>query len=133
MFIEVGENQYELNTKLKTARQIELAFKMPIGKIFARIEEAEIDELLKLLALAAGKATTKETLPAFRQEIEEAWDYSDLFLAVNELIIRLTFTGDPDSIEKKLAKYPIDEGKKNEIREMLGIPLVQPQAGTGEN
>lgn len=133
MYIEVGEKRYELNTKLKTARQIESAFKLPINQLFSKLEEAEIRELIDLLAIAAGKAD-KESLPTFRKEIEESWDYSDIFLAVQEMITRLIFSGDAEQIERKLAKYPFDEKQKNVIRDQLGIPLVpisEPEDGTG--
>lgn len=117
MFIEVNNVDYELSTKLGTARQLELKFKLPLARLFAHIEEADISELISILTTAAGNNKELE------KEMLEHWDYMDIQLSVQELLLNLMFSGTDEEKEKKLAKYPAPDEIKNGIREMLGLPI----------
>lgn len=119
MNITVGENTYELSTKLGTGKKIENHFKLPLVQIFGKLGEALSHELTDIIAIAAGKSGDK----AFIAEIDDNWDYSDLYGAVQELVLRFQFSGTPEQIEKKLDKYPVGENEKNSLRELLGLPL----------
>jgi hypothetical protein len=127
MYITVGENTYELSTKLGTVKKIEDAFGIPMNQLFGKIGEATSTELIKMIALAA-----KGDAPTIKKQIEEEWDYLDLFERVQELILRTMFAGTPEQNEKKLAKFPAGEDQKNEIRALLGMPIpTPPEDGTG--
>lgn len=126
MFIKVNENEYELSTKLGVSLKLELRFKLPLTQIFDKIAAADINELIDIISLSAGKLSDK----AFRNEILDAWDYTDLQYTVQELIARLMFTGTDDEVEAKVEKYPLGETQKNLIRKMLGIPLKSSEQPT---
>lgn len=121
MFIKLGEYEIELNTKLKTVRRIEGLFKLPLVQIFRKLEEATLEELVKILAVAADRASG-EAFRDFQNLVEAEWDYADLQLAVQELVSRLHFTGTPDQINAKLDRFPMPEASKNAVRELLGLP-----------
>lgn len=122
MFIEVGENTYELHAKLGISIMIEKKFKQPLVKIFDNLEEAEIPEMITILGIAAKKLGKNDEFKDFENDLLENWDYTDLQLAVSDLIINLMFSGTPEQIEKKLEKFPGDEQQKNAFREALGLP-----------
>jgi len=119
MFITVGTNDYELKTKLGTSIKLEDKFKMPLTQMLANISNAEIPEVIDILAIAADKLKDKD----FRDALTENWDYSDLQAAVQELFVRLMFSGTDEQIEKKIDKHPASEDQKNAFREMLGLPI----------
>ncbi len=133
MFITVGDNQYELSTKLGIGKKIEAAFRMPIMQVFFKLSEAEVDELIKIVAIAADKQTDKQ----FSADVYEEWDFIDLFNAVQEIVARLLFGGTPEQNEAKLAKFPAPEQQKNWIRGILGLPIPTvpgvPQENLQEN
>lgn len=118
MFIKIGKNEYELSTKLGTSLKIEKKFKLPLTQVFDKISVAEIDELVDILSISAGKIHDGN----FKEEILDNWDYTDLQCAVQELLSRLMFTGSDEDIETKIEKYPVGEAQKNLIRGMLGLP-----------
>lgn len=118
MFITIGENEYELSTKLGTSLKIEKKFKLPLTQVFDKISVAEIDELVDILSISAGKIHDGN----FKEEILDNWDYTDLQCAVQELLSRLMFTGSDEDIETKIEKYPVGEAQKNLIRGVLGLP-----------
>ena len=126
MFIKVNENEYELSTKLGVSLKLEQRFRLPLTQIFDKIAAADIDELIDIISLSAGKLSDK----AFRNEILDAWDYTDLQYTVQELIARLMFTGTDYEVEAKVEKYPLGETQKNLIRKMLGIPLKSSEQPT---
>lgn len=119
MYIKVGDNEYELSTKLGTGKKIEAKFKIPLVQLFGKLGDALSHELTDIIAIAANKANDKE----FIAEIDENWDYFDLYNVVQELVVRFQFTGSPEDMERKLAKYPAGEEQKNAIRGLLGLPL----------
>lgn len=119
MFIKIGKNEYELSTKLGISLKIEKKFRLPLTQVFDKISAAEIDELVDILSISAGKVQDK----SFREEILDNWDYTDLQCAVQELLSRLMFTGSDEDIEAKIEKYPVGEAQKNLIRGMLGLPV----------
>jgi hypothetical protein len=119
MIITVGGIDYELKTNLGVAVKIEQKFKMPLINLFAKLESAEIPELVSILSIASSNPNGDVAL---KVGIEENWDYTDLQFAVQELISKLMFSGTPEQIEKKLEKFPPNESQKNAIREMLGLP-----------
>lgn len=121
MFITVGEREYELSTKLGTAMAIEKRFKLPLTQIFEKIGVAEIPELISILAIAAGKVGDAD----FSAGLSENWDYMDLQTTVQEMLARLMFSGTPEQVEAKLAKFPIPEQQKNVIRGLLGLPKAE--------
>lgn len=121
MYIKVGDNSYELSTKLGTGKKIEARFKVPLVQLFGKLDAALSNELTDIIAIAAGTADDR----AFVAEIDENWDYSDLYGTVQELVLRFQFTGSPEDIERKLAKYPAADGQKNAIRSLLGLPLPE--------
>lgn len=112
MFIKVNENEYELSTKLGVSLKLEQRFKLQLAQIFDKIAAAEINELIDIISLSADKLNDK----TFRNEILDAWDYTDLQYTVQELIARLMFTGTDDEIEAKVEKYPLGETQKNLMR-----------------
>ena len=119
MFIKVNENEYELSTKLGVSLKLEQRFKLSLSQIFNKITVADINELIDMISLSAGKFGDKD----FRNEILDAWDYTDLQYTVQELIAHLMFIGTDDEVEAKVEKYPLGETQKNLIRKLLGIPL----------
>ncbi len=120
MFIQVGEIEYELSTKLGIAQKIEKKFKMPLAQVFGRIGDAEIPELTGVLALAAGKADDL----SFTSALLDNWDYIELQTAVQELLAKLMFSGTPEQVEAKIDKFPASAEGKNAIRELLGLPKL---------
>lgn len=120
MFIKAGATEYELSTKLGVSLKIEKNFRLPLTQVFDKISVAEIDELIKILAIAADKVQDN----SFKEQILQNWDYTDLQYTVQELLSKLMFTGTPEEIEEKVNKFPVGETQKNAIRGMLGIPLV---------
>lgn len=124
MYILVDGQEYELNTKLITSKRVEKKFNVPLGQLFSQLQNATVEELIKILAIAADK----ERDDSFRTAIESSWDYADIFLAVQELVARLTFSGDAESIEKKMQRYNLSEEQKNVFRGLLGIPIPEPPA-----
>lgn len=122
MFITVGNNTYDLQTKLGVSIKIEQKFKQPLTQIFANIDNAEIPEMISILAIAAGKHGDPKVYNEFEADILDNWDYTDLQLAGTELIVNLLYSGTEEQIEKKLEKFPASEDQKNAFREMLGLP-----------
>lgn len=122
MIITINGNDYELSTKLGTGKKIEEKFKVPLVQLFGKLGDALSNELTDIIAIAAGKANDKE----FMREIDDNWDYSDLYNTVQELVLRFQFSGSPEEIERKLAKYPGNVELKNSIRELLGVPIPKP-------
>lgn len=128
MFIQIGENEYELSTKLGTAMAIEQKFKVPIIQLFGKLGEATADELVAIVEIAAKKTGDK----SFRAEMLERFDYLDLFNVVQEIVVRLMFSGTSEQNEAKLAKYPATDEQKNVIRGLLGMPIPEvPELSTG--
>lgn len=133
MYILIGEQEIELNTKLRTVKRIEQAFKMPLVQIFKNLEQATAEELIKILAIAADKMGGEQG-QEFKRAVEEAWDYADLMLAVQELVARLQFSGTPEQVEAKINRFPMPEQSKNMVREMLGLPKKEiPADFSGED
>lgn len=120
MFITAGTTDYELKTTLGVAMKLESKFKMPLTDVFGKIETAEIDEMILILAIAGDKVNDL----GFKADILDNWDYTDLQMAVQELLIKLMFSGSDEQIEKKLSKFPVSEHQKNAFRELLGLPKV---------
>jgi len=134
MFIQIGEKEYELSTKLGTAMAIERRFKIPVIQLFEKLNEATIDELVTIVEIAAKKTDDK----TFRTEMLEHYDYLDLFHTVQGIVVRLMFSGTVEENEAKLAKYPASDEQKNVIRGLLGMPipeapqhLASPEPSTG--
>jgi hypothetical protein len=100
MVITVNGNEYELSTKLGTGKKIEEKFKVPLVQLFGKLGDALSNELTDIIAIAAGKTNDRE----FMQEIDDNWDYSDLYNTVQELVLRFQFSGSPADIERKLVK-----------------------------
>lgn len=119
MFIAIAGTDYELSTKLGISMKIEKYFHLPLMQIFDKISSAEIDELIKILSIAAGKQEDK----SFKELLLDNWDYSDLQYTVQELLGKLMFTGTPEEVEAKIEKYPVGEEQKNLMRGLVGIPL----------
>lgn len=121
MFITVGENEYELSTKLGVAVSLEKRFKLPLPDLFSHVSVAEIPELISILSIASGSLENKE----LSADIQDSWGYIDLQTSVQELLAKLMFSGTPEQIEAKIQKFPASEEQKNAIREMLGIPISE--------
>ena len=122
MLITVNGTDYELSTKLGTGKKIEEKFKVPLVQLFGKLGDALSSELTDIIAIAAGKAGDS----GFMREIDDNWDYSDLYNTVQELVLRFQFSGSPADIERKLVKYPGNVELKNAIRELLGVPIPKP-------
>lgn len=119
MLIEINGQSFELSTKLRAIQKIENEFKAGVDSIFQMLGSARTSELVRIIQLAAQK----DDEPAVKEGILEHWDYMDLVMAVSELLINMLFSGTPEQKEKKLDRFPADEESKNEIREMLGLPV----------
>lgn len=120
MQITIGENTYDISTKLGVAVAIEKEFKQSLVNIMQKFDrDAEIEDLLRIICLGASS----DERQSIRQNALEHWDFTDLRSAANELLIRLSFSGTSDEVERKLDKREIGEKEKNAIREMLGLPL----------
>ena len=119
MYIDIDGEHYELFTKLGIALAIEKRFKAPLTSLFDKINTAEVPELLDIIAIAAKK----EKDSGFKEELLNAWDYTDLLLTVTELIVRMMFAGSADQTESKLEKLSMGETQKNAMRTMLGLPV----------
>lgn len=117
--IQVGENAYPLSAKLIVAKRIETAFQTPLGSLFGRLNNAQLDELIKIVCISADRLNDKE----FTTAIYENCDFSDLLFAVQEIIAHVLFSGTPEAIEAKLAKYPAGDDEKNGLRALLGLPI----------
>lgn len=118
MFITIAEKDYELSTKMAVGRKLEDKFKQPLPKLFERLGEALTEELITILTVAADKTGDAE----FKDAVYDNWDYTDLYSAVQELIVRLMYSGTPEQIEAKFEKSGMPENRKNAIRELLGMP-----------
>ncbi|MPW25946.1 hypothetical protein GC105_09100 [Alkalibaculum sp. M08DMB] len=129
MYLEVDEQQFELHSKLGVAKKIEKRFKSTIGQIFGKLDVAEIDELIDILAIATQKEG--EELKEFKNLVIDNFDYGDLNIAVQDYIIELQFSGTPEQNEKKLQKLQLPENQKNEIRKALGLPVHKTEDSTG--
>lgn len=120
MQITIGENTYDISTKLGVAVAIEKEFKQSLVNIMQKFDrDAEIEDLLRIICLGASS----DERQSIRQNALEHWDFTDLRSTANELLIRLSFSGTSDEVERKLDKREIGEKEKNAIREMLGLPL----------
>lgn len=119
LIITAGTKTYELKTTLGTAMKLENKFKLPLTELFGKIDKAEINELTDILAIAADKQNEIE----FKSQLYDNWDYTDLQMAVQELLARIMFSGTTEQIEHKLEKFPVSANQKNAIRSLLGIPL----------
>ena len=127
MYITVGETEYELSTKLGIGKKIEEKFKLPIGKIFDNLSNALTEELVAIITIAADKVSDA----AFRTVVYDNWDYSALYGAVQELVVKLMYSGTPEQNEAKIVKTAASEAQKNALREALGIPIpTAPEAET---
>lgn len=129
MFIQVGDKEYELSTKLGVASAIENRFHKPLPQIFGLVGDAEIPELITIITLAAGKQNDK----SFAQELLDNWDYVDLQTTVQKLLAKLMFSGTPEQVESKIEKFPASEDGKNAIRELLELPPKLPNTSTASN
>lgn len=119
MNITVNGKSYELKTKLGVAVAIEKTFGISLMHIMQKFaRDADIDELIKIISLAADVSERDQ----ITKDILDCWDFSDLRLAVNELLLRISFSGTPEEIEQKIDKGGAGEQEKNAIREMLGLP-----------
>lgn len=117
MYLTINDAKYEMSTKLIVAKKIESKFKLTIMQIFQKLDSAMIDELLDMVLITIAK----ENDTALRNDIFETLDYLDLFAYVQEVIVRIMFSGTPEQNEKKLQKLQGDEAMKNSIREILGM------------
>ena len=118
MYITVNGVNYELSTKLGTGKKIEARFKKSISEIFGELGSALSDELLDMILIAAGKTGDK----AFVAEIDENWDFSDLFGAGQELVANLMYSGTPEQVEAKIEKHAGSDEQKNALRKLLRLP-----------
>ncbi len=128
MFITVGDKEIELSTKLGVAQKIEKKFKMQLTQVFGRVGEAEIPELIGVLAIAAEKTDDL----SFAGALLDNWDYIELQTSVQLLLAKLMFSGTPEQVESKLEKFPASDEGKNAIRELLGLPKL-PSTSTASN
>lgn len=120
MQITIGENTYDIRTNLGVSVAIEKEFKQPLVNIMQKFSsDAEIEDLLQIICLGASS----DERQSIRQNALEHWDFTDLRNVTNELLIRLSFSGTADEVERKLDKREIGENEKNAIREILGLPL----------
>ncbi len=119
MEITIGKKRYKLKTCLGVAVALEKKFKLPLAQIAQKVDKADIMELLAIIE-AAADAECRENIEA---EAMEYWDYSDVQVVTNELLLRLMFSGTPEEVERKLSKHPGTDSQKNEIREALGLPI----------
>lgn len=117
--IQIGENAHPLSAKLIVAKRIETAFQTPLGSLFGRLNNAQLDELIKIVCISADRLNDKD----FTTDIYEHCDFSDLLFAVQEIIAHVLFSGTPEAIEAKLAKYPAGDDEKNGLRALLGLPI----------
>lgn len=124
MFIKIGNDDYELSTKMGVGKKIEDKFKQPIMQIFASLDQALTEELVTIISIAAGKLNDA----VFTSLLYDEWDYTDLYSAVQELIARLMYGGTPEQQAAKIAKSPMADEQKNALRELLG--LVAPSTAT---
>ncbi len=120
MDMTINGTDYEISTKLRVVEAIEQKFRCPFSEMFGRVQTGEVKELIDILS-AGVPAEKRQDLKA---DIEEAWDYMELTMAVNDFCIKAMFSGTPEQIEKKLENFPADEQGKNAIRELLQIPTV---------
>jgi len=128
MTITTGGKIHELKTTLGVAIKLESKFKMPLTEVFGKIESAEINELVSILSVAADKVNDV----GFKADVLDNWDYTDLQMSVQELLIKLMFSGTAEQIENKLSKFPVGEQQKNVFRELLGLPVVLTQSNLSE-
>lgn len=118
--LEAVRGLRDISTKLGVAVAIEKEFKQSLVNIMQKFDrDAEIEDLLRIICLGASS----DERQSIRQNALEHWDFTDLRNAANELLIRLSFSGTSEEVERKLDKREIGEKEKNAIREMLGLPL----------
>ena len=120
MTINLGNKEYTLKTTLGVAVALEQKFKLTLTQIMDKIGTAEIRELIDILKTSAGKDAGED----FATEVLDNLDYTGLMLAVQELLIKLMFSGTPEENEAKIQKLPGDEQTKNAMREMIGLPTL---------
>ncbi|MTI95385.1 MAG: hypothetical protein FH749_07835 [Firmicutes bacterium] len=126
MIIAIGDNSHELKTNLGIAKKIERVFNLSLNQMFSNLDTATTEELMKLLAVAAGKYPgDKDGYRDFCRDLEEVWGVARLQMAVGELIAHLMFSGTPEEMERQIQKTEIPDAKKNELRELLGLPIVE--------
>ena len=124
MYITVNEIEYELTTTLGVIRRIEEKFRRPMTEIFANLGNAYSKEFADLITIAA-----KPKNPDFTASLFDDYDFSWLFLTVQELVATLMFSGTPEEKEKKIAKFPVPEEQKNEFRALVGLPETKISTG----
>ena len=120
MTINLGNKEYTLKTTLGVAVALEQKFKLTLTQIMDKIGTAEIRELIDILKTSAGKDAGED----FSTEVLDNLDYTGLMLAVQELLIKLMFSGTPEQNEDKISRLPGDEQTKNAMREMIGLPTL---------
>ena len=120
MTINLGNKEYTLKTTLGVAVALEQKFKLTLTQIMDKIGTAEIRELVDILKVSAGKDAGED----FATEVLDNLDYTGLMLAVQELLIKLMFSGTPEQNEDKISRLPGDEQTKNAMREMIGLPTL---------
>ena len=127
MFVKINEKEYELSTKLGTAMLIEKKFKIPVKDIFEKLSIATTEELIAMVEIAAKQADKTVDIAT---ELINNYDYLDLFILVQELVVKIMFAGTAEQNEAKLSKLKFDEEAKNAIRELLGLPIAEDSTGT---
>lgn len=117
MLINIGKHEFEINTKLGTAKKIEQKYKSGIMDILSRMGEATINEMLDIIGITAGerKAEIIETA-------ENEMDYIELQTIFTNILSEMSFSGTPEQKEQKIDKLPADDETKNALRLMLGLP-----------
>ncbi|GHU90273.1 hypothetical protein FACS1894202_09780 [Clostridia bacterium] len=118
MTIDIGDKQYELKTTLGVTQKLEKTSGKPLGDILVNIQNATVDEHLKILSCGT------EDSQALKADALDNMDYSTLSETVMEFLARLQFGGSPEQIEKKLADSPLEEAQKNYFRGLLKLPTV---------
>ena len=113
MTINLGAKEYTLKTTLGVAVALEQKFKLTLTQIMDKIGTAEIRELIDILKTSAGKDAGED----FSTEVLDNLDYTGLMLAVQDLLIKLMFSGTPEQNEDTISRlFPGDEQTKNAMR-----------------
>lgn len=119
--VNIGNVEVELKTKLGVAVAIEQNFgKKPLTTIMSQLGNAEIEELVEIIAIGAGKKNDT----TFKNLVLENWDYVDLQSTAQELIANIMYGGTPEQQEAKIASTNMPDTAKNAIRKILKLNTV---------
>jgi hypothetical protein len=129
MTIEAGEKSFELQTNLLTVQRMEQTLGVSAMNVFDNLESATVEEFLKILK--SGFAPKDPQREELEFAVLEHWGMADIFLASQELIAKVMFTGTDAQKEKKMEKLRIPEDRKNALRELLCIEIAAVPCSTG--